>query len=238
MLLSSKNLYLIILPAILFGSGAILLVFRNLEMKMDMLSVEPIISKYFKIRKSLSRDFIALLVPLIVFLLAGWFQTLILQAEVPQYPLLLTFARDYPTTVAFNYAFWIFYFPMFFLFWITDNRGLNTLAGQFIPILTEEYKKQKPLISLESVKQLLGLGPVSKMWIKEIIKKASVKADREGVLYFGVCGDYVYFKDVIVNILKEKLRERGEADINDVAKEIGTKPKLLKNIYLKLESAM
>ena len=112
---------------------------------------------------------------------------------------------------------------------------MNKIARQFIPILTEESKKQKPLIPLESVKQLLAYGSVNKTWLKEIIKRASIIADREGILYFGVYGNYIYFKQPLVNMLKEKLKDRREADISEIAEEIEVKPKLLKNIYIKLE---
>nr|MDO8082174.1 hypothetical protein [Candidatus Freyarchaeota archaeon] len=233
-LLSSKNLYLIILPAILFGSNTLILLIWTLQKKVDMLSVEPTISKYFKIIKSTGMDFLALAAPMFVFLLAGWFQTQILQAEVPQYPLLLTFARDYPSAMTFVSVFWIFYWPMYFLSWRTRNRALDRVAEQFIPILIRESKKQKPLIPLDSVKQLLELESIDKRWIRETLNRAATIADKKGALYFGVSGNYVYLKEPIASIVKEKLRERGEADINEIAKEIEADPKLLKNIYYRL----
>lgn len=228
-LLSSKNLYLIILPAILFGSSAILLFTWSLQKKMENLSIEPTVSKYIKIRKTEGGDLLAFM-PLVMFLLAGFFQTQILQVEAPQYPLLLTFARDYPTGTTFVLVYLLIYLPVYLISLKINSRELDKVVRPFIPILVEESKKQKPLIPLESVRQLLGLESVNKTWVKEVLRRVATMSRKEGAIKFGILDDYLYFEEPLIR----KLEKQGKREINEIAEEIQVDPQLLKKVYKRL----
>jgi hypothetical protein len=101
-------------------------------------------------------------------------------------------------------------------------------------MLAKESKKQKPIISLEEVKKLLGLDSVDKGLFKQVLDRAAIIAEEKGVIYFGVAGDYIYFEEPLLQIVKKKLTDYGQADITEIANEIYVDSKLLKTIYGKL----
>ncbi len=194
-LFSSKNLYLLIIPAMLFMAGMLILFFLQIREKTDLILGKPPSSMHFKILKSVSSDFgIILLSPMLIFLWASFFQIQIIQNEFPHYPILATFAHISPSNGPFLLIFWILYYQILLIILRAQKRALDGLAGQCIAILAKDWQKQKPVISLAKVMELLGLESADRRLLKNVLFKAAETAERDGTVYFGIIGNYIYFE--------------------------------------------
>ncbi|MGQ9723260.1 MAG: hypothetical protein ACUVXA_18305, partial [Candidatus Jordarchaeum sp.] len=233
-LFSSKNLYLLILPAVLFAVCVAILLFGQIREKIDSLSTRPLSSTHFKTLRSMRLNDLILL-PLLAFLLASFFQTQTLQTEFPHYPILATFARVYPDNAIFLFVFYILYFPYWLLMLNIVNRAVDRLAEQCIIVLAKKWQKQKPIISFEKVMKIFGLESINKSQFKRVLLRAAEIAEQDGTIYFGIKDNYLYLEDILTQLAKDEIKKRGEADINEIASKLQVKPSLLRKIYQKLK---
>ncbi|MFB0562919.1 MAG: hypothetical protein ACETWM_17105 [Candidatus Lokiarchaeia archaeon] len=229
--ISSKNLYLLILPAFLFGAGITVIIAKLLHEKVSKVSgVTSLSVESFETLNSVFKVLNPMLAPLLVFILAGLLHVQFFQTEFPHYLQLYL-----PTFLLSDFnLIWIAMLGLFIPTWITHKRIRDRLAEICIPLLAKEQRKQKLVIHIEEIKKSFGIEPVAKSRLWDLLWKAAIISEEKGVIYFGVTGDYIYFKDPLLRLVKEKLREQGEADIKEIASEINADPKMLKKIYQRL----
>ncbi|MEX2753328.1 MAG: hypothetical protein Q6366_015890 [Candidatus Freyarchaeota archaeon] len=234
-LFSSKNLYLLIVPAMLFMVGAFTLFFWRIREKMVTLGREPLSSMHFKTLKSFSSDHGIILPPLIIFLFASYLQTQIIQTEFPHYPLLATFSQVYSSDEPSLLIFWILYFSILLTILRIQRQGVERLAGQCTAILAKDWQKQKPVISLSKVMELFGLESVDRRLLKQVLFRAAEIAEQDGSVYFGTTGNYLYFEYPLVQLVKEKLGELGELNMREMALELQLEPAVMRRICRRLK---
>ncbi len=229
--ISSKNLYLLILPAFLFGAGITVIIAKLLHEKVSKVSgVTSLSVESFETLNSVFKVLNPMLAPLLVFILAGLLPVQFFQTEFPHYLQLYL-----PTFLLSDFnLIWIAIMGLFIPTWITHKRIREHLAEICVPLLAKEQRKQKPVIHIEEIKKSFGIEPVAKSRLWDVLWKAAIISEEKGVIYFGVTWDYIYFKEPLLRLVKEKLREQGEADIKEIASQINADPKMLKKIYQRL----
>ena len=80
------------------------------------------------------------------------------------------------------------------------------------------------------VKRKLGLESADTRFFKAVLTRATQIGEKEETIHFGFYGKYLYFKDSLLLMVRERIRKSGKADIYEIASEIQVDPKLLSNI--------
>ncbi|WXG39679.1 MAG: hypothetical protein WED07_02405 [Candidatus Freyarchaeum deiterrae] len=241
MVFSSKNLVLIILPAFIFGTGIIALFAIFMKEKVVLVAATPVRGENFNALRSILTQRAIVFIPFLVLGYLGFLPgSMLLLTEFPHYPLLA-----YSSSISnsnFFFEFFMVYSVMYYLTYFLTigiyNRAINRLVEACIPLLAKKLDKQKPVISLWEVKEKLGLKSANKRFFKTVLKSAAPKGDKEGSVYFGLAGDYLYLKDQLSLIVRERIKNQGKADIYEIASEIQVDPKLLRTIYYRLRREM
>jgi hypothetical protein len=118
-----------------------------------------------------------------------------------------------------------------FLEWIAYRRARKILAKAIIPILKSEFVNMEPLIQIRDFQIKLGLASADRRHFREVLVSASKMVEKKGTIHFGFLRNYIYLIGPLTQIVKEKIRQNGQAEINEIAKEINVDPKKLMVVY-------
>lgn len=229
---SGKNLYLIVLAAILFVTGMNVLFAILFQEKIEQISVIPIVAEKFNKLKSIHR---ATLIPfgiihvVIVFhIFLPWF----ISYEFPY------FSQGISGYTIIFYSFFAYLLLIsipVFLEWIAYRRSRKILAEAILPILSREFVNMEPLIQIWDFKIELGLASADRRHFREVLGIASKMVEKKETIHFGFLRNYIYLIEPLTQIVKEKIRQDGQAEINEIAKEINVDPKKLMVVYRELK---
>ncbi|MHA1580292.1 MAG: hypothetical protein ACTSUQ_11785 [Candidatus Freyarchaeota archaeon] len=228
---SHKNLYPLILPASLFGAGMTVTLAHMLREKMRGISETPPNRESLEALKSIRITGRTLLPPLLLFGLAGFLYVQIFRVEFPHYPILYIHT---PLNL-FNSTFFAVLWIYLILSWKAYLAARDHLAEKCVPLLARELRMRKPVIPLAEVEKIFGVGKTERQQLVDVLSKASKAANERGAIYFRVFRKHLYLEEPIARTVKRKLKERGEVDIDEVAKELQTETKLLRSICHQLK---
>lgn len=115
------------------------------------------------------------------------------------------------------------------------NRATKILANTILPILESEFENREPLIRIWTFKNEIGLKSVNMAFFMEVLGIASKIAEKKETIHFGVLRNHIYLIEPLIKTIEENIRQKGQADINEIATETHSNPKILRLACIKLK---
>ncbi len=228
---SSKNLSSIILAIIMYVVGANLLSFKVYKQKIEQLSLAQTLKQKFQKLRSINRsNRAAFPIGYFILLFYAWYDWLA-PLEFPYYNPISHF------WLTFWYGF-IYFFILISVPAVLEHRATiqsrKLLAEALIPLLERKLMSNSPLIQIWDFKSELGLDSIDRVDFRLVLKNSLKMIGQKENIRFGFLRNYFYFVEPLVDIAKEKIKRDGQADIEEIAIEIGVNPINLKEAYKKI----
>jgi hypothetical protein len=228
---SYRNLYPIALAAILFVIGMNILFAILFQEKTEQISATSTVNEKFKVLKSIHRT-----ATVSVMMMYTIIAALNLFYLTPfEFPYVYRMLGGYTILLYGLFIYLLLVAIPCFLDWVTYKRCRQIVADAILPILGREFVNRKPLIQIFGFKTELGLEFADRRQFREVLVTASKNAENRDAIRFRVLGNYIYLEEPLVALVEEKIRQNGQANIIEIAKEIQADPMTLRRILINLK---